>query len=136
MMQYNNDKIYSDSIYENVDVDIIRSGKYLSLFKNYFFMLHDSPYKVQLELIKLIKLYDRSNFFSYGLDYDLNIIKNDKYLISFMNTEKVSHDDISEKLYIHYNILNNLENNNLLFKTSNYKVVDRHENLYFKGIDI
>lgn len=98
---------------------------YICLFKNYFKIFNENPYKVNLELLNLYKQYPRSNILSFGIDYDLNIIKNNKYLLSFFESNIMNENKLN-KLNLYYNIFENVDN----YKLSNLKNIDKDQKYY------
>jgi hypothetical protein len=111
-----------DSYYES-DIENIT---HFSLFKNYFQILKNNPYKINLELMHLYKLYNRSNFISYGIDYDINVISNSKYFFSFNDTE-ILYNAKFNKLKINLEYFDK-------YKISNYKIVTGLQSQYFNDL--
>lgn len=94
----------------------IKNNQYLALFKNYFEIFKSNPYKLNMELLNLYKFYPRSNILSYGIDYDINIMKNDKYLLSLFDLN-ISNKEKLNKIFIDYSI-------------SNYNIVEKSQGFY------
>jgi len=84
--------------------------------------LKENPYRLNFELMKLYKSYLKLNIFSYGMDYDINVIKNKKYLLSFFDLDISNYGKLN-KLNINYDVFDN-------YKISNYQSIDRTQKYY------
>lgn len=75
--------------------------------------------------MKLYKFYLKLNILPYGMDYDLNIIKNKKYFLSFFDLNISNYGKLNN-LNVTYDVFNN-------YKISNYHFMDRTQK-YYKNI--
>ena len=118
-------------LWEGQDIEknvfVLYDQDYIILLKNYFQVFNESPYKVCVELLNLYKQYPVSNVLSYGIDYDVNVIKNNKYLFSFFETDITNKNKLN-KLNIYHDLYNGVEN----YKISTLRFIDKDQN-YFKN---
>lgn len=59
----------------------------IHIIKNYFNVFKQNPYRITIELFNLYKKYSKVNILSYGLDYDINILTHNKYILSNIKTD-------------------------------------------------
>lgn len=92
----------------------------IQIFKNYFKVFKANPYKITIELINLHKKYSKTNILSYGIEYDVNVLTHNKYILSNLETDILS---IKNSFKHSDQIIKNIDKsqflvskNNLIFK--------------------
>lgn len=106
---------------ENGDLRL-KNSLYINLLKNYYQILKENPYKLNFELMRLYKSHLKLNILSYGMDFDINVVKSKKYFLSFFDLNVSNYGKLNT-LNISYDAFDS-------YKISNYKIIDKTQKYY------
>ena len=79
IFQYDKEKIYSSTIYKDINNKNLNKNLWIKIFENFNKFLKKNPYKVFLNIYHLNNKYSRVNLLTYGLTYDVNIFTSRNY---------------------------------------------------------